>query len=167
MTIEEAVRDSIMANLGMTDKHLTQAQRMQLRNASADACRLVTQHLARENDPLLDLTDKLCDALGVDLLWVRQPGKRGSVSKYRAAIQWVLRNGVVLPDRPTLNEIGAVTAFTVPFSDDKHSTVLSGVKRTKTDVEIQALVTRLLDYCDANGIKTHPRPDWAKRKEVA
>lgn len=162
MNIEQAVMRSLVKNLALKERKLNEGQIERLKAASAEACRIVTAHMARDNDPLLDFVDQMCGVLGVDSLWLRQPTKRGKVPKYRAAVQWVMRCGVVWPRRPTLNEIGAVTAFTVPFSDDKHSTVLSGIKRVSMDTETQEMARRLLDHCEANGIKTHPRPDWAK-----
>jgi hypothetical protein len=76
----------------------------------------------------------------------------------RAAIAWTLRHGVkyeaAAPSWPTFARVvGSVS----------HSTLIAASYRSQ---DCPHLVSKLFDYCDAHGIATNPRPDWA-RKEVA
>jgi hypothetical protein len=164
MKIHDAVEKSIIDNLGFKELELTPAQKLQLRNASAAACAIVMQHVANNNQPLALFVDRMCEALDIDSTWLRQPSKRGDVSHFRAAIQWLLRRGIDwgLRPIPSLAEISCATRYMDPRHRDRHSAVFQNVERAEVHARTQQLVRVLLDYCDANGIKTHPRPDWAK-----
>jgi hypothetical protein len=71
----------------------------------------------------------------------------------RAAIAWVLRHGVKYETVPSWPMFARVVGSV------NHSTLIAASYRSQ---DCPHLVSKLFAYCDAHGIATNPRPDWAK-----
>jgi hypothetical protein len=158
--IEHFVRDAIIKGLGL--KSLTPEQYERVTDTSAAAYRAVIERLALQNSPMHLMAVQFCEVVGVDPLWVRTCRRQGTASAYRTAIQWMLYKAIVWPVKPSLNEVADATATTKPFGHTAHHMVSFGLKRIEHHAAAQQIAIRLLNYCDANGIATHPRPAWAK-----
>jgi hypothetical protein len=71
----------------------------------------------------------------------------------RRAIAWMMRRGIAFPYTPSLPEIAAAMGF------GSHSSVLEGIREAQHHGD---LVARMYKHCEQFGLRTHPRPDWAK-----
>ena len=98
--------------------------------------------------------DACAMAVGVD---VDKSLNHQNVAQMKA-IAWMMRRGIAFPFTPSLPEIAAAMGY------KSHSVVLEHIREAQ---EYPELITAMYDYCESFGMKMHPRPDWAKRKEVA
>jgi hypothetical protein len=90
---------------------------------------------------------------GVDCDVFRTKSRAAELVAARCAISWVLRHGVkyrVLPSWPDL---------AIAVGAPGHATLITASYRA---MDTPNLIRKMLDACDAHGIATHPRPDWAK-----
>ncbi len=93
--------------------------------------------------------------------------QRAFVSKTRAlgvvaarrAIAWMLYEGIEYEVKPSLPDL----AVLLGMSPTGHATLVGQKKRAELHAELAA---RMYDECDRLGIKTNPRPDWARKEQV-
>lgn len=109
----------------------------------------------REGIPMhISAVDACATAVGMN---VDKSAKRQHVPEMRA-IAWMLRRGIAFPYTPSLPEIASALGYAT------HTVVIEHLREAQQHPE---LIAAMYDYCESFGMKMHPRPGWAKRKEVA
>lgn len=101
---------------------------------------------------LLAAVDVCCMALGIQraMLYHRSSAPMAS------AVAWMLRRGFPFPVPPSLPEIADAMGYL------SHTSALSAIRDGAKNAEH---VARIYDYLDAQGIRTNPRPDWARKEQ--
>jgi hypothetical protein len=97
----------------------------------------------------ISAVDLCANAVGFD---VNKSGKCSNVPEMRA-IAWMLRRGIAFPYTPSLSEIAAAMGYRT------HTVVIDWVREAQHHGD---LVARMYKHCEQFGLRTHPRPDWAK-----
>lgn len=102
-----------------------------------------------------ELIQALCGVADVPVTVFLDHRRARNLVAARSSLAWMLHDGVAFEIQPSFPEMSAWLGM-LP---SKHSTLV----RAKHRAELAApLVKAMYDECERRGIKTHPRPDWAK-----
>ncbi len=103
---------------------------------------------------LLAAVDMCCQAVDVP----PQAIHNVRMGRYAHPVVYMLRSGIAFPVQPSWNEIADVMLYL------GHTSSIQAWQAASKHGDI---VAQMFDYMETNMVKTNPRPDWARKEQVA
>jgi hypothetical protein len=102
-----------------------------------------------------ELIAAMCAVADVPVTVFNDHSRARNLVAARSALAWMLHEGVAFEIPPSFPEM----CVWFGMLSTRHTTLVSAKRRAELAAH---LVTAMYDECDRLGIRTNPRPDWAK-----
>ena len=106
-----------------------------------------------------DLIAVMCAVADVPVTVFNDHSRARNLVAARSALSWMMHEGVAFEIPPSFPQM-CVWFGMLPT---RHTTFVSAKRRAELAAH---LVTAMYDECDRLGIRTNPRPDWARKEHV-